>query len=72
MRLQVKDVLSPNGFLYMVTVMDNDPEEILQLLRDGGIHGSYSCPSVERILLTCNSQEHHLWHAHALFYSLPR
>lgn len=38
--LQVKDILSPSGFLYMVTVMDNDPEEILQLLARDGIRGN--------------------------------
>ena len=39
MLLQVKDVLSPDGFLYMVTVMDNKPAEILQLLAEDGIKG---------------------------------
>ncbi len=41
MLLQVKDILSPEGFLYMVTVMDNNPAEILQLLAEDGIEGSY-------------------------------
>ncbi|CAL5228506.1 g11655 [Coccomyxa viridis] len=36
---QVKDILSPEGFLYMVTVMDNNPAEILQLLAEDGIEG---------------------------------
>ena len=39
--LQVKEVLSPGGFMYMVTVMDNGPEEILQLLSDDNIEGGY-------------------------------
>ena len=38
--LQVKEVLSPRGFMYMVTVMDNRPEEILQLLSNDSIEGS--------------------------------
>ena len=37
--LQVKEVLSPRGFMYMVTVMDNRPEEILQLLSEDSIEG---------------------------------
>ena len=37
---QVKDILSRNGFLYMVTVMDNNPAEVLQLLAQDGIKGS--------------------------------
>ena len=41
MHLQVKDVLSPEGFLYMVTVMENKPTEILELLAEDGIKGSY-------------------------------
>ena len=41
MFLQVKHVLSPEGFLYMVTVMDNKPTEILELLAEDGIKGSY-------------------------------
>ena len=41
MLLQVKDVLSPEGVLYMVTVMDNNPAEILQLLAEDGILGAH-------------------------------
>ena len=37
--LQVKEVLSPRGFMYMVTVMDNRPEDILQLLSNDDIEG---------------------------------
>ena len=39
--LQVKEVLSPRGFMYMVTVMDNRPEDILQLLSNEDIEGGY-------------------------------
>ena len=39
--LQVKEVLSPRGFMYMVTVMDNKPEDILQLLSDESIEGRH-------------------------------
>ena len=33
-------MLSPEGFLYMVTVMDKNPAEILQLLAEHGIQGA--------------------------------
>ncbi|CAK0786018.1 hypothetical protein CVIRNUC_009231 [Coccomyxa viridis] len=36
---QVKEVLSPRGFMYMVTVTDNRPEDILQLLSNDDIEG---------------------------------
>ena len=39
--LQVKEVLSPRGFMYMVTVTDNRPEDILQLLSNDDIEGGY-------------------------------
>ena len=39
--LQVKEVLSPRGFMYMVTVLDNRPEDILQLLSNDDIGGEY-------------------------------
>ena len=38
--MQVKDILSSKGVLYMVTVMDNDPQEILDTLARDGIQGA--------------------------------
>jgi hypothetical protein len=38
--VQMKDILSSKGVLYMVTVMDNDPQEILDTLARDGIQGA--------------------------------
>ncbi|CAN0253608.1 unnamed protein product [Pylaiella littoralis] len=35
---EVKELLSPNGCFYMVAVDDNDPTEIISIMRDYGVH----------------------------------
>eukprot|EP00903_Cladosiphon_okamuranus_P015185 g14039.t1 len=35
----VKELLSPTGCFYMVTVEDNDPAEIISIMRGYGVHG---------------------------------
>ena len=38
-RLQVGGLLSPRGQLFMVTVADNDPDEILRHFQESGLAG---------------------------------
>ena len=56
-------MLSPEGFLYMVTVMDNDPAEILQLLAEDGIEGGYLLILWRAHHFTFKPQEQYRWHA---------
>lgn len=36
---KVPQLLSPNGVMYMITVDDNDPKEIMCIMKNKGIHG---------------------------------